>query len=132
LGGALGCHNGIFSFERVATGTQGVLAPRCADAGKPATPPYRPSAIAVIYVHATAVNHLIGRNAAVELGQLPVFLIAPAIAALAAIAARLLRPVTAASAYIVITGLGAAVATVAFDRALVLPIVAPFIAGLTA
>ena len=122
----------LFTSKRFATGTEGVRAPRCADEGKPVTPPFRRSSIAGIYVHATAVNNLIGRNAAVELGQLPVFLIALAIAALAAIAARLLRPVTAASAYIVITGLGVAVATVAFNHALVLPIVEPFIAGLTA
>jgi adenylate cyclase len=118
--------------KRFATGTEGVRAPRCAGEGKPIYTSFRRSSIAGIYIHATAVNNLIGRNAAVELGKLPIFLIAVAFAVLAAVAARLLRPVTAAFTFLVMTVIGVIDATVAFNHAVVVPIVEPFVAGLTA
>ena len=85
-----------------------------------------------IYIHATAVNNLIARNAAVELGRLPIALIAALVAAFAAIVARMLKPSAA-----VLTFLGAIAvyligATAAFNHALVLPLSEPFIAGFAA
>ena len=121
-----------FTSKRFATGKEGVRAPRCTDESKPIHTSFHRSSIAGIYIHATAVNNLIGRNAVTELGKLPIFLIAAGFAALAAVAARLLRPMAAALTFLAITCIGVVDATVAFHNGLVLPIVEPFIAGLGA
>src|SRR4029453_18182875 len=118
FGTVLDAEDRRFTSKRFATGTEGVRAPRCADEEKPASASFRRSSIAGIYIHATAVNNLIGRNAVTELGKLPIFLLAALAAALAAIAARLLRPVTAVLACIVMAALGVAIATFAFNHAL--------------
>jgi adenylate cyclase len=132
FGTVLDAEDRRFTSKRFATGTEGARASRCMDEGKPIMTPFRRSSIAGIYIHATAVNNLIGRNAAVELGKLPIFLIAAAFAALAAVAARLLRPVTAALTFAAMTAIGLVDATVAFNHGLVLPVVEPFVAGLMA
>ena len=83
--------------KRFATGIEGSRAPRCAL--PPAPPPagqFKRSSIAGVYVHATAVDNLISRDAVVELGALPVAIIAIVFAALAALAARTLAPGAAA------------------------------------
>ena len=72
--------------KRFATGIEGARAPRCAGESAPVTAAFRRSSIAGVYIHATAVNNLIARNAAIELGRLPIFLIATLFAALAATA----------------------------------------------
>jgi adenylate cyclase len=118
--------------KRFATGVEGARAPRCAAESPPAVKGLRRSSIAGVYVHATAVNNLITRNAAVELGMLPTFLIAALLAALAATAAWLLRPVSAVVVWPAMTTLGVAVATVAFNHAMVLPVAEPFLASLAA
>ena len=107
-------------------------APRCTDESKAVHTSFHRSSIAGIYIHATAVNNLIGRNAATELGKLPIFLIAAGFAALAAVAARLLRPMAAALTFLAITAIGVVDATVAFHNGLLLPVVEPFFAGLGA
>ncbi len=121
-----------FTSKRFATGKEGARAPRCTDESKPVHTSFHRSSIAGIYIHATAVNNLIGRNAVTELGKLPIFLIAAGFAALAAVAARLLRPMAAALTFLAITAIGVVDATVALHNGLVLPIVEPFIAGLGA
>jgi adenylate cyclase len=118
--------------KRFATGRDGARAPRCASDGTPVTGGIRHSSIAGVYIHATAVSNLIMRNAAIELGRLPIFLIAAAFAAIAAAAALLFRPISAALIYAAMTALGAAGAVLAFNHSLVLPLVEPFVAGLAA
>lgn len=120
-----------FTSKRFATGKEGVRAPRCGD-GNPINATFHRSSIAGIYIHATAVNNLLGRNAAVELGKLPIFLITLAFAVLAAAAARLLKPLTAALTFVAMTVIGIADATVAFNNGIVIPLVEPFVAGLLA
>ncbi|MCA6109745.1 adenylate/guanylate cyclase domain-containing protein [Bradyrhizobium cenepequi] len=107
--------------------------PRCApDVSPPAAPSIARSTIAGVYIHATAVNNLITRNAAIELGRLPTFLIAFLFAALAATAARLFRPLAAVLSFAAVSALGLASATFAFTHALALPLVEPFTAGMAA
>ncbi|RZN25072.1 adenylate/guanylate cyclase domain-containing protein [Bradyrhizobium sp. Leo121] len=107
--------------------------PRCApDASPPAVPGVARSTIAGVYIHATAVNNLITRNAAREPGLLPTFLIAFLFAALAATAARLFRPFTAVLCCAAASALGLVGATFAFTHALALPLVEPFAAGTAA
>lgn len=120
--------------KRFITGADGRRPhPRCMpDAGPPATPGIARSTIAGVYIHATAVNNLISRNAAVEPGRLPTFLIAFAFAALGATAARLFRPLTAVVWFAAVSALGLVAATFAFTHALALPLVEPFTAGAAA
>ncbi|MBV8926611.1 MAG: adenylate/guanylate cyclase domain-containing protein [Bradyrhizobium sp.] len=119
--------------KRLATGLERAAAPRCAlplpSAGSIKFPR---STIAGVYVHATAINNLIGRDALIELGRLPTTLIAIGFALLAALAARMLAPVAAALVYLGLTAVWTGVATLAFSRTLVLPLSEPFAAGLVA
>jgi adenylate cyclase len=118
--------------KRFATGLQGSRAPRCALQQKPIAQNFQRSQIAGVYIHATAVNNLIARNAVAELGRLPIALIAVLAAALAAIAARVLQPVYAISLVLTAIVIYAAGATLAFHHALALPLSEPFIAGAAA
>jgi class 3 adenylate cyclase len=119
--------------KRFATGIEESAAPRCA-----LPPPakvsarYARSTIAGVYIHATAVNNLIARDALIEFGRNPTIALAIGFALLAALAAWLLAPAAAAAVY---TGLVAATAlgaTYAFAKAYVIPLSEPFIAGLIA
>jgi adenylate cyclase len=121
-----------FTSKRFATGIEGARTPHCAADSTPVTAGFRTSTIAGVYIHATAVNNLIARNAIVEAGPLPRLLIAALIAALAAAAAWLFRPVIAFASWIVMIIVGVAGATVAFNHALALPVVEPFLASLAA
>jgi adenylate cyclase len=118
--------------KRFATGIEGPRAPRCAAESTPVTENFKRSSIAGVYVHATAVNNLIARNAAIELGRLPVFLIAALAAALAATVAWRFKPASAVLIYATVSAFGVAGAMLAFTHALVLPLVEPFVAGLAA
>src|SRR5882757_7601304 len=119
--------------KRFATGLERSRAPRCAL--PPAPPPagqFKRSSIAGVYVHATAVDNLISRDAVVELGPLPVTIIAIAFAALASLAARMLAPGAAAVVYAGMVTIWMCCATLAFTRSLALPLSEPFLAALAA
>jgi adenylate cyclase len=132
FGTVRGIEDRILTSKRFATGIEGARAPRCTAETGPVTASFRHPSIAGVYIHATAVNNLIMRNAAVELGQLPIFLITALLAALTATAAWLLRPVSAFFVWAAMTALGLVLAMIAFNHALVLPLVEPFLASLTA
>jgi adenylate cyclase len=93
---------------------------------------FKRSTIAGVYIHATAINNLIGRDAVVELARLPIGLIAVLAAGLAAIAARMLQPVYAMVLVLAMAVIYAACATVTFHHTLALPLSEPFIAGASA
>jgi adenylate cyclase len=117
--------------KRFATGgdRRRPLARCMPDAGPQGEPGIDRSTIPGVYIHATAVNNLIGRNAAVESGRLPTFLIAFLFAALGATAARLFRPLTAVLCFAAASALALVAATFAFTHTLALPLVEPFTAG---
>jgi len=118
--------------KRFATGIEGARAPRCAAESTPVTGGFRISTIAGVYIHATAVNNLISRNAVVEPGPLVRFLISALFAVLAAVAAWRFRPLSAALAWMAVIVASIAGATIAFNHALALPIAEPFLASLFA
>jgi len=118
--------------KRFATGHEGSHAPRCAGEGKPLKTSFRRSSIAGIYIHATAVNNLIRRDAAVELGKQATFAISALVAVLAAAGALLFAPVGAAAAFAVLAAVGLVDAVVAFKNGTVIPVIEPFLAGLGA
>jgi len=131
FGTVLNTEDRKITSKRFATGLEGSRVPRCA---LPPAPPsvgqFTRSTIAGVYVHATAVDNLISRDAIVELGALPVTIIAIAFAALASLAARMLAPATAAVIYVGMVAICTACATLVFTRSLALPLSEPFLAGL--
>lgn len=132
FGSVLDIEDRRLTSKRFATGIEGARVPRCAAETTPVTAGFRTSTIAGVYIHATAVNNLISRNAVVETGPLARFLICTLFATLAAIAAWLLRPLGAALTWAAIVLAGTAGATLAFNHALALPIAEPFLASLFA
>jgi len=117
--------------KRLVTGPDRSGAPRCAPTVvQVSAPQFGRGTIAGVYIHATAVNNLLGRDGLVELGRWPVALIAFVFAVLVGIAARLLAPATAAVAAFALAALWTWCAIFAFDRLLVLPLSEPFLAGL--
>ena len=119
--------------KRFATGLEGSRAPRCAlPPAQPSAGQFKRSTIAGVYVHATAVDNLIAHDAVVELGALPLTIIAIAFAALASLAARMLAPGAAAVVYAGMVTIWMCCATLAFTRSLALPLSEPFLAALAA
>ncbi len=119
--------------KRFATGLEGSRAPRCAlPPAQPGAGQFKRSTIAGVYVHATAVDNLIAHDAVVELGALPLTIIAIVFAALASLAARMLAPGAAAVVYAGMVTIWMCCATLAFTRSLALPLSEPFLAALAA
>jgi adenylate cyclase len=132
FGSVLDVEDRRLTSKRFATGREGARVPRCTAETKPVNVGFKRSSIAGVYIHATAVNNLIRRDAAVELGGLPIFLIATLVAAFAATAARLVKPISAAFIYIAFAAVAVTGAAAAFDHALVIPVAEPFLAGVAA
>ncbi|MBV9459631.1 MAG: adenylate/guanylate cyclase domain-containing protein, partial [Bradyrhizobium sp.] len=117
--------------KRFATGRERSDAPRCA-LPPPSTRRFSRSTIAGVYIHAAAVNNLIGRDTLRELGGGPVTAIAIGFALMAAVAARGMAPLAAAAAWLGMAVIWTAVATLAFARSVVLPLSEPFAASIAA
>jgi adenylate cyclase len=132
FGSVLDAEDRRLTSKRFATGREGERVSRCTTETRPVTTSFRRSSIAGVYIHATAVNNLIRQNAAVELGRLPIFLIAALVAAFAATTVRLVKPVSAGFIYAGCAAVGVAGAALAFNHALVIPVAEPFLAGLVA
>lgn len=132
FGTVLAAEDRILTSKRFATGIEGLRAPRCTLEEKPVSGRFKLDTIAGVYIHATAVNNLIARDAAIELGRGAIFLIATLVALFAATAARMLSPIGAIFLYLVMAAVGTAGATVAFKYSLALPLGEPFLAGLAA
>ena len=119
--------------KRFATGIEGARAPRCAAESTPVTAGFRTSTIAGVYIHATAVNNLIARNAVVEPG--PLARLPDRGPDCGARRCRRMAVQAASVAFLVWTAmiaLGVAGATIAFNHALALPVAEPFLASLAA
>ncbi len=108
-----------------ATGERCVLPPR-------APTPFISRAIAGPYIHATAVNNLIRRNALVETGPVQSGAIAAAFAAVPAFAALLLPPIAAVGSFLLLGCVWTIAAVAVFQQGLVLPLFAALFAGLEA
>jgi adenylate cyclase len=119
--------------KRFATGADQANAPRCVlPPAAPSEARFGRSTIAGVYIHATAVSNMIGRDALAELGQVPTVLLAIGFALMAAVTARWLEPILATAIYLGMMALWTAIAALAFAKALVLPLTEPFAAGLFA
>ena len=118
--------------KRFATGIEESAAPRCALPPAKAGTRYARSTIAGVYIHATAVNNLLARDALIEFERKPTIAMAIGFALLTALAAWMLAPAAAAATYVGLVALTALGATYAFSKAYVIPLSEPFIAGLLA
>ena len=132
VGTLLDAEDRKLTSKRFATAPEGARAARCALAAPPAGGRFARDSIAGVYVHATAVNNLIRRDALIELGQTGSIAAAVAFAALTAAAALVLAPLSASLAYLGLAAAWTGGATVAFTQALVIPLAEPLIAGLLA
>lgn len=92
LGTVLDVEDRKISSKRFATGVEGSRGARCALAAPKGESKFVRDSISGVYLHATAVNNLIRRDAVRELGRLPGGVIAVAFSLAAALAALLLAP----------------------------------------
>jgi class 3 adenylate cyclase len=112
-----------------ATDVEGARAERCALPVPPAGDRFVRDSISGVYLHATAVNNLIRREAVTELGRVASGVIGIGFTLAAAITALLLAPVSAALAFGGLVLAWTGVSTGAFTRALALPLLNPILAG---
>jgi len=132
FGTLLGSEDRKITSKRFATGLDGSGAPRCAlPPAQPSPGQFKRSSIAGVYIHATAVQNLMARDAVVEPGRLATAMIAIAFAVLAALAARMMAPGVAALVFLGLFAIWTCLATFAFTRALALPLSEPLLAGLS-
>lgn len=131
LGSKLDFEDEKSTSKRFAVGPPEQPAARCAlPPGKPA--PDTGALTDGVYIHATAVNNLLRREAIAELPPLGRWLIVTASAGLAAAATFLLRPTAAALSCGLASLIWAAGATFAFTNELALPLLEPIAAGAAA
>ena len=132
FGSVLDAEDRRLTSKRFATGHEGTRAPRCTAETKPVNVGFKRSSVAGVYIHATVVNNLIRQDSAIELGGLPIFLIATLVAMIGAIAARLLRPISATFVFTAFAVLASVGAAAVFNHAVVVPVAEPFLAGIAA
>jgi len=113
--------------ERFATEPDRFDGPRCA---LPAPPPnaFARDSIPGVYIHATAVNNLIDRNALIEYGRLSNGVIAVALSAAAAITVVVLPLFAAIAACVAAAAVWTGGALVVFRHAVTLPLFEPLLA----
>jgi adenylate cyclase/guanylate cyclase len=118
--------------KRFATRTEAARRPRCALPEKSIGGRFEHGSIAGVYIHATAIDNLIRKDAARELQHPQVFVIAALFALLSATLARTLKPSGTATAFVAAGGAYLGAATIAFGHTLVLPLIEPIGAGIAA
>jgi adenylate cyclase len=128
VGSALDFEDRKLTSKRFATTPAAAAAERCV-LPPPAPPAFVRNTINGVYIHATAVNNLLRRDAVTELGPVTSGLIVTGTAALAAFAALTLAPMAAILSFLVVALAWTAAATVAFCKALALPLFEPFLGG---
>jgi adenylate cyclase len=132
IGTLLDVEDRKLTSKRFATGVEHAFAPRCASPARPPGLTFARSTISGVYLHATAVNDLIRREAVIELGRTATGAVAVGLAALAAVLAFALTPALGIAAYLLLSVAGTAGATALFTQSLALPLIEPFLAGLAA
>ncbi|MGE0154550.1 MAG: adenylate/guanylate cyclase domain-containing protein [Reyranellaceae bacterium] len=132
IGTVLDVEDRKLTSKRFATAAAVSPGPRCAIAAPAQASRLARVTIPGVYIHATAVNNLLRRNALAELGSIGGGLIAFAFAAVIVAAALMLAPANAALVFVGMTLAWLAAAIVVFGQAVALPVVEPAAAGLIA
>jgi adenylate cyclase len=128
IGTVLDTEDRKLSSKRFATAPEGARAARCALAVAPAAGRYARDSIAGVYLHATAVNNLINRDALVELGFASRLALTVALAALTAAVVLAVGPINAALVCLGLAAAWIAGAVFIFRHAVVVPLSEPLIA----
>jgi len=115
--------------KRFATGPELATGPRCALPKPTASKVFVRDSIAGVYIHATAVNNMMNRDALTELGRSSTALIAIGFSAIAAFAVLVLPLLGAVVASVAAAAVWTAAAVIAFTHALSLPLLGPLAAG---
>jgi adenylate cyclase len=128
VGSTLDFEDRKLTSKRFATTPAAAAAERCV------LPPPAPTALVRntidgVFIHATAVNNLLRRDAVTELGRATSGLIVTGTAVLAGFAALTLAPMVAVLSFLALALVWTAAATVTFGKALALPLFEPFLAG---
>jgi adenylate cyclase len=130
LGTLLDVEDQKVTSRRFATAPEGTQGERCVLAAAPPSGQFARNTMSGVYLHATAVNNLIERNALTEFGRGGAAVAAIGFSLLVAGATLLLAPVGAAFAYLAMAAVWTTAAMAAFGHALVVPLFGPFVAGL--
>jgi len=117
--------------KRFATARQRPATERCA-LPAPATQEFTARSIPGPYIHATAVDNIVRRNALIETGPIQSAAIAASFAAIPAVAALILPPAGAALSFLGLATVWILAAVAAFEHAIVLPLLESLFAGLEA
>ena len=132
IGTLLDVEDRKITSKRFATAPEGARAERCALATPVAGQKFARDSIAGVYIHATAANNLLRNDGLIEFGRIGDALASFTLAALAAVAALVFAPISAAAATIVLAIIWIAGATAAFRHALVFPLIEPLLAAIAA
>jgi adenylate cyclase len=130
IGARLDVEDREITSKRFATGPEGVDGPRCTQPAQTTGGTFARDSLAGVYIHATAINNLINRDALSELSRFGRGLISMAFAALTAIAVLALPLVGAVLAYLAMSAAWTLGTTAAFAHATSLPLLEPLLAGL--
>ncbi|WP_431201615.1 CHASE2 domain-containing protein [Bradyrhizobium betae] len=132
LGSVLNFEDRKLTSMRLAGGYDGTPAARCVLPAPASAAPKARSDIAGVFVHATAVRNLIERDVVTELGFPMRAVVTIVFAAIIAVAACMLAPGGALSAWLAFTAVYTAMAVGVFVQALALPLTEPALASLAA
>jgi adenylate cyclase len=131
FGAVLEAEDRKVTSKRFATAPERPTAERCV-LPPPSTTDFTLRSIAGPYIHATAVNNLMRRNALIETGPVQSGIIAAAFASVPALAALALPPIGAVVSFLVLAAAWTVAAVAAFEQTLVLPFLESLFAGFEA
>ncbi|MGY4502436.1 adenylate cyclase [Bradyrhizobium sp. GM24.11] len=132
LGSILTFDDRKLTSMHLSGGYDGIPMQRCARPAPASTAQQARSAVAGVFVHATAVRNLLEHDAIAELGFPLQTILTIVFAAIIAAAACLLAPTAATITWLGLTIAYAGVAVSTFAHAIALPLTEPVLAGLTA
>ena len=120
-----------FTSKRFATARERPATQRCA---LPAAAPRESTARSIPgpYIHATAINNIIRRNALIETGPIQTGVIAASFAAIPALTALMLPPAGAVLTFLLLGAAWSFAAVAAFEHSIVLPLLESLFAGIEA
>jgi adenylate cyclase len=131
FGSGLDFEDGKLTSKRFATGVGARATERCVPPTEPPAP-INSHSIDGVYIHATAINNLLRREAIRELEPVWRWLVIILGAAAATLAAFFLAPAQVTLSFLILSLVWTASATLAFRYAIGLPLVEPVVAGLMA
>jgi serine phosphatase RsbU (regulator of sigma subunit)/CHASE2 domain-containing sensor protein len=132
IGSVLDVEDRKLTSKRFATAPEGARGERCALTTRAVGQMFTRDTIPGVYIHATAVNNLLRRDALIEFGRFSTGFASFTLAALSVVAALAFGPTGAAFSFLFIMAVWIAAATIAFRDALAVPLVEPLLTAFAA